>query len=88
MIRIALASEDATLIAPSETGSYPHLAAFLRTAPPGQIDALFHAVGDAIASWPGRTPPWVSTAGMGVPWLHVRIDSRPKYFRHAPYRSV
>jgi hypothetical protein len=79
---------DATLIAPSATGSYPHLAAFLRTAPASQVDALFHAVGDAIAGWPGRQAPWVSTAGIGVPWLHVRIDSRPKYFRHATYRGV
>jgi len=78
---------DATLIAPSATGSYPHFAAFLRTAPESQVDALFQAVGDAIARWPGAAPPWVSTAGMGVPWLHVRLDTRPKYYQHAPYRS-
>lgn len=77
---------DATLIAPSATGSYPHLAAFLRTAPPDQIDALLHAIGHAVASWAGSAPPWVSTAGMGVPWLHVRLDTVPKYFRHGPYR--
>ncbi|HEX2688335.1 MAG TPA: hypothetical protein VHN14_17010 [Kofleriaceae bacterium] len=79
---------DATLIAPSATGSYPHLAAFLRFAPASQVDALFQAVGEAIAHWPRHGTPWVSTAGMGVSWLHVRLDSRPKYFRHAPYRSA
>jgi hypothetical protein len=31
---------------------------------------------------------WVSTAGTGVPWLHVRRDTRPKYDRHAPYRAA
>jgi hypothetical protein len=77
----------ATLVAPSVTGSYPHLAAFLRSAPDDQVDSLFEAIGRAIAGWSGPSPPWVSTAGMGVPWLHVRIDSRPKYFRHAAYRS-
>jgi hypothetical protein len=78
---------DAILIAPSATGSYPHLAAFLRTAPRSQIDMFFEAIGHGIASWPGPKPPWVSTAGMGVPWLHARLDTRPKYFRHAAYRS-
>jgi hypothetical protein len=79
---------DTILIAPSPTGSYPHFAAFLRTAPAGQVDELFRAIGNAVADWEGAGPPWVSTAGMGVPWLHVRIDTRPKYYRHAPYRSV
>jgi hypothetical protein len=77
---------DAILIAPSATGSYPHLAAFLRTAPPRQVDAFFQAIGHAIAAWSGPSPPWLSTAGLGVPWLHARLDSRPKYFRHAAYR--
>lgn len=79
---------DTVLIAPSPTGSYPHFAAFLRTAPAGQADELFRAIGNAVADWEGAGPPWVSTAGMGVPWLHVRLDTRPKYYRHAPYRSV
>ena len=78
---------DAVLIAPSQTGRYPHLAAFLRTAPADQVDALFQAIGEAIARWSGPRPPWVSTAGMGVPWLLARLDTRPKYFRHAPYRA-
>jgi len=78
---------DATLIAQSATGRYPHFAAFLRTAPASQIDALFQAIGDAIAAWRRPAPPWVSTAGMGVPWLHVRLDTRPKYYRHAAYRA-
>jgi len=78
---------DATLIAPSATGAHPHLAAFLRNAPTAQADALFHAIGHAIDDWQGPELPWVSTAGLGVPWLHVRIDTRPKYYRHAPSRS-
>lgn len=57
---------DTILIAPSPTGSYPHFAAFLRTAPAGQADELFRAIGNA-AAWKGAGPPWVSTAGMGVP---------------------
>ena len=32
-------------------------------------------------------PLWLSTAGGGVAWLHLRIDSRPKYYSHRPYRD-
>jgi hypothetical protein len=31
------------------------------------------------------TPVWLSTAGAGVAWLHVRLDDRPKYYSHRPY---
>ena len=32
-------------------------------------------------------PVWLSTAGHGVAWLHVRLDSQPKYYRYRPYVS-
>jgi hypothetical protein len=35
----------------------------------------------------GRQPVWLSTAGAGVAWLHVRLDDRPKYYGHGPYRQ-
>jgi len=31
---------------------------------------------------------WLSTAGAGVPWLHVRLDDRPKYYHYGPYRQT
>jgi hypothetical protein len=34
----------------------------------------------------GSTPIWLSTAGDGIAWLHVRLDSRPKYYSYGPYR--
>ena len=77
---------DASLIAPHpDLGSFPHLASFLRTAPPGAVTALFRAVAQAVRK---RLEPccWLSMSGLGVPWLHVRIDDRPKYYSHAPYR--
>ena len=30
---------------------------------------------------------WLSTSGDGVPWLHFRLDSRPKYFNYQPYKK-
>ena len=81
---------DATLIAPApltDHRAYPHLGAFVRLAPAAQRDALWAEVGRAAA--PRLTedaPRWLSTAGMGVSWLHVRLDTRPKYYRSAELR--
>lgn len=80
---------DATMIVPSprthET-AYGHLAAFLRGAPESQTDALWQVISREIRGRIGTTPIWLSTAGGGVAWLHVRIDSRPKYYGHTPYK--
>jgi hypothetical protein len=54
---------------------------------PGPERVLRAAIGEAIAGWSGAGPPWVRTAGLGIPWLHARLDIRPKDFRHAAYRS-
>jgi hypothetical protein len=80
---------DAILVVPRKMGvraNYAHLASFCRTAPPEQHDALWTAVATAIRAWsrPGRL--WVSTSGLGVSWLHVRLDTVPKYYSYAPYR--
>jgi hypothetical protein len=84
---------DAVLVVPRPRVSLPayaHLARFVREAPAGQIDALWTAVGAAMDAWWARTPDrlWVSTSGLGVYWLHVRLDSGPKYYSHRPYRLV
>ncbi len=82
---------DAHLVVPCPDPAapgYPHLAAFTAAAPPDQQHALWAAVGDAVTARLGADPLWVSTAGLGVYWLHVRLDRRPKYYSHAPYRQV
>ena len=77
---------DATLVVPRPGGpAYPHLAAFARLAPADQQHALWQAVGDAMVARLGPAPVWLNTAGAGVPWLHVRLDDRPKYYAHRPY---
>jgi hypothetical protein len=79
---------DATLIVPrqmAEPGAYVHLAGFVRQAPREQVKFLFQLVGRAVLSGLGALPLWVSTAGMGVAWLHVRVDTRPKYYGQEPY---
>ncbi len=82
--------DDAQLIVPRPIGPlevYPHLARFLRGAEREQIDELWRSLAEQALPRLGDAPVWISTAGLGVSWLHLRIDSRPKYYRHDPYRS-
>jgi hypothetical protein len=82
---------DALLVAPcaGPTGSnYSHLGSFTATAPQPQQSAFWRCVGQAFEARIGTRPTWLSTAGHGVAWLHVRLDSRPKYYRHAAYAKA
>ena len=80
---------DAIMIVPCPNGSPSacgHLAAFVREGPEQQRHALWQLVGEAMERRVGSSPVWLSTAGAGVSWLHVRLDDRPKYYGYAPYR--
>ena len=79
---------DAVLVAPCDRGAdCAHLASFTRSAGVGQQRALWRAVAEAYAEALGSgTRRWLSTSGLGVYWLHVRVDVRPKYYSYAPYR--
>ena len=84
-------SRDATLIVPSPRSTddnYGHLAAFVRGAPKAQVASLWLVLARTIKARLSETPIWVSTAGGGVAWLHVRIDRRPKYYAHAEYKTL
>ncbi len=88
---IANLTGTSTLIVPrgiTDDAVYPHLAAFLRGAPAMQIDALWRCVGETVLRTVSPHPLWLSTAGAGVPWLHVRIDPTPKYYAHRPYAAA
>jgi len=81
--------KDALLIAPRplvSPSAYPHLARFVREAPEAQQQELWREVGAHLARRLGENPVWVSTSGLGVYWLHVRLDSRPKYYTFRPYK--
>jgi hypothetical protein len=84
-------SGDALMVVPcplAADSAYGHLAAFVREAPEAQRDALWLAVGEAMSRRMSAKPVWLSTAGAGVSWLHVRLDDRPKYYGHEPYRTL
>lgn len=83
--------KDAILVAPCpivSSAAYGHLAAFVRQAPESQRHALWELVGAAMGRRLSSRPVWLSTAGGGVSWLHVRLDDWPKYYGYEPYRAT
>ena len=79
---------DAMLIIPcpiAANGAYPHLAAFLRQASADQVRSLWRHTAKTMDQSVAAAPKWLSTAGLGVAWLHIRIDTRPKYYSYDPY---
>lgn len=83
---------NARLVVPtlkSNREHYKHLGAFLKSAPEEQVKALFHAIGKTITEElnNGKTI-WLSTAGLGVIWLHIRLDTTPKYYKTKTYKDA
>ena len=86
---------DALMVVPcpsSEATSYSSLGTFMSTASEEQIKAFWSKTGsEALNHW-GRKRSgekvWMSTSGLGVYWLHLRLDSRPKYYTHRPYKNA
>lgn len=83
---------DARLIAPASSPkhndlNYSHIGIFTQNAPENEQHALWQKTGEVTEELLSDRPLWLNTAGGGVAWLHIRLDSRPKYYRHRPYRS-
>jgi hypothetical protein len=85
---------DAWLVVPRPQGdeaNYTHLAAFLRSASAQHCRELWQTLGTTVQRQQMSAPTqplWVSTSGLGVHWLHIRLDQRPKYYTHPPYCTV
>jgi len=82
---------DAVLLAPRPSGSPQacvHLAAFVRQAAQSLIESLWRETGRAVRENLSERKLWLSTSGLGVSWLHIRLDSYPKYYQHRPYATV
>lgn len=82
---------DALLVVPSpirQEDEYIELVHFLSQASEKQAHALWRVLGQSILKRLSDRPLWVSVAGGGVAWLHVRLDSFPKYYRYTPYRIL
>lgn len=81
---------DATLIAPcpqAPLSACSQLANFTREASRDQQHQLWKLVGATLEKRVGQKPVWLNTSGLGVYWLHIRLDCTPKYYTHDPYRN-
>lgn len=79
---------DAMLVSPCPSvpaTACVHLAQFLRHAGDAEKVAFWRQVGMTVRERLGEQPLWLSTCGSGVYWLHVRLDSTPKYYRYSSY---
>ena len=91
VVGLANLGNDAWLIVPiphEPTSAYAHLSAFTRAAPVEQNHALWRMVGRALEQRLNDRPIWLNTAGGGVPWLHVCLDSWPKYYVFDAYQTA
>ncbi len=79
---------DAMLVVPSplRVGSdYSDLVEFFTNAPLDQQRALWKVTAHEIKIKLSSDNLWVSVAGGGISWLHIRLDDQPKYYRYTPY---
>jgi hypothetical protein len=89
--------KDATLVVPYPSKSvsnlqyFTHLSSFIQQGDSVQVAKLWKMVGEKFeeAVLASGTPQWLwlSTSGLGVSWLHVRIDLIPKYYNYGPYKN-
>jgi Family of unknown function (DUF6940) len=82
---------DAVLVAPcpfASDSAWPHLADFVRDAPALIKREFWSCAGAALIENMDQRPLWLSTSGLGVYWLHLRLDTRPKYYTYEPYRRM
>ena len=81
---------DALLVVPCPIAKIPsctHLASFVREAHHTQQHLLWQTIGRSLKQRLNEQPIWVSTSGLGVHWLHVRLDSCSKYYCFEPYKQ-
>ena len=83
--------KDAVLIVPRPQAAQFPPTAISERYPAGtrrRSTALWALVGAAMQRRINKTPVWLSTAGAGVSWLHLRLDDQPKYYGYDPYRRI
>jgi len=85
-------SGEALLVVPNPSDEISFngrdLISFLQTAPDDLVHDLWKAIGKETASAIENGTPfqYLSTHGLGVLWLHIRLEQGPKYYHHRPYR--
>ena len=69
--------------------NYSHIGVFTQYAPRRLQHNFWKTVGQTMEQNLSQTEQtiWLNTAGGGVAWLHVRLDTRPKYYQYQPYKT-
>ena len=84
--------KNARLIVPTRIGTseiYKHLGVFLANADKAQVRSLLQETGrQVLKSLENGQRIWLNTSGLGVIWLHVRLDTRPKYYKTKAYKNT
>lgn len=82
-------SQDCILFIPMKQSGVnsAHLYTFLQTCPHSEkfFQKFFSVLQENIFPLFGDIPVWISTHGNGVPWLHIRVCNRPKYYCNRQY---
>lgn len=81
------------LVVPANTQrNFSTIKAFTVNAPLREQEDFWSTVWSTLQSVLTKAEPrkcfWVSTHGLGVAWLHVRIDTEPKYYTHEVYKQT
>jgi hypothetical protein len=82
---------DATLVVPhtpDDTRNCAHISPFVRAASAKLVCEFWQTVAQTVIDSVSEQPLWLSTSGLGVSWLHVRLDSQPKYYQYLPYKQA
>lgn len=83
--------KNARLVVPTPQGKlepYKNLASFIRAKKVKQQHELFKRIGALVMkNIDNQKHLWLNTAGNGVIWLHIRLDSRPKYYKTRNYKN-
>lgn len=70
---------------------YIHFKSFIANADREQKHEVLLAVARAMQARLSKRPRdkvWLSTSGLGVPYLHIRLDDYPKYYSYTPYKRL
>ncbi|MCF6320084.1 MAG: hypothetical protein L3J83_12560 [Proteobacteria bacterium] len=83
--------KDTRLVIPTKKTDkeiYNHMGRFIRLADEKQIVEVFKRVGQSTAKEiEEQKLIWLNTAGLGVIWLHIRMDTKPKYYKTIRYKD-
>lgn len=70
---------------------YAHIASFVRKSSRIQIDNVLIKCGEELKKVLSERSPnekiYFSTSGLGVSYLHLRIDNLPKYYQYSAYKK-